>query len=417
MSTQAYLRVLSSLILSSVLAPALFGLRPLFKKTTMSVNITGESHPCPGVPYTYSYSTQGTGTVTGQQWSVNGGNLTPGSIFTNQSVQVEWQSNPADLFLTVFYTDQTGFTAVDQKTVTVLTSPNTSAPAIVGATSTNPNYIPPNTPATFAITPISNAATYNWTFPPCFTPSAATTTGPQATVSTTGACSGTVCVKGYNSCSFYSPQTCLTITRVPTLAPITGDAVFCKTKSKAYSIAPIAGIISYTWTFPPGWILNSTNTSGTATLLASSGGHSVTLSVPPSLPFPITGTISVYGTLSTSVNTNTQSKTITVEGGLPTLSPKFSPTITVTSTINTSKKNISVTLPKTSYAFSWSCRVSGSGVTNVHTGYKTGPITFLMRDKDFLSIDLYTSNSCGNTFGSSYTFQLVNGAMIPKDVQ
>src|SRR2546430_4792675 len=53
--------------------------------------------------------------------------------------------------------------------------------------------------------------------------------------------------------------------------PITGNASICSGTSNTYSIDPVPGAISYTWTIPAGWTGSSTTTT-INTVAGNNGG-------------------------------------------------------------------------------------------------------------------------------------------------
>jgi hypothetical protein len=60
---------------------------------------------------------------------------------------------------------------------------------------------------------------------------------------------------------------------------ITGASVVCEGTSQVYSVSPVSGATSYTWTFPTGWTGTSTSNTITVTTGSGSGTISVTANV------------------------------------------------------------------------------------------------------------------------------------------
>lgn len=97
---------------------------------------------------------------------------------------------------------------------------------------------------------------------------------------------------------------------------ITGLNTVCQGSSQTYSISPVSGATSYTWTLPAGWSGSSTTTSIVATAGANTGNISVTAnnscgsSSPKTLYVTVQGTPSRPGTItgSTSVCQGTTNK-------------------------------------------------------------------------------------------------------------
>jgi hypothetical protein len=286
----------------------------------VQLSISGSGSACPGPTYNYGYSFSGAGsfTITGQQWTTTNGNIV-GGIDTDPSVSIIWPSSATSGVVELTLLDTTDN---DQLTaalpVAIVSSPNTANPSIVGAPANDPNYLAPGASVTFSVAAIPNVNKYYWTFPSCFSPNTTTTSAPKVTAATTGTCSGTVSVKGYNnSCSFFSGSTSLAITRIPPISSIIGPENFCTPGPAAYSVPIASGISSYTWgTSATGWTINTAPGLGdTMTLSRSSTGAT-------------TGTISVYGTVTGVGNTNTVTKNVTISTAVPSIPASLSYTCT-----------------------------------------------------------------------------------------
>ena len=128
---------------------------------------------------------------------------------------------------------------------------------------------------TYTIYSVPNATSYIWTLPTGWTGSS-TSTSITVTVDTPSA---NISVVSQNSCSISTTTRTLAVSVViaPNQPdPITGDTVFCAGTSTAYSIAPVAGATSYTWTLPSGWTGSSSTNSITITSNSTSGYITVT---------------------------------------------------------------------------------------------------------------------------------------------
>jgi hypothetical protein len=115
----------------------------------------------------------------------------------------------------------------------------------------------------YSVTNVSGV-TYNWSVP-----TGATIISGQGTNSilvnfsnilgSTNSCSSSpvICVKGSNLCGTSSAR-CLRISLTPSKPKsITGVSSLCANQVSTYSIAPIVGVTSYTWTKPSGWTIVS----------------------------------------------------------------------------------------------------------------------------------------------------------------
>lgn len=141
----------------------------------------------------------------------------------------------------------------------------------------------------YGTTAVAGANTYAWTIPAGWTGPASTTT----TLSVTpgfGAASGNITVTASNICGVSAPAT---LPVMPVVAPsqpgaVTGPVVICQGTAGNYSIAPVSGATSYTWTLPAGWNGTSTTTSiaatpGTTGVVSVSATNACGTSVPGTL--------------------------------------------------------------------------------------------------------------------------------------
>jgi len=156
----------------------------------------------------------------------------------------------------------------------------TGAPAVPGIVTGNTS-ICSGTSNTYFISPVGGATSYTWTAPVGWTINSG-----QGTISigtTSGATSGDVCVSSVNACGT-SSQSCLTVT--VNTAPATPGAITGLTSvtngqvGVVYSIAPVPGATTYTWSVPSGSTITAGQgtTSITVTFGATSGDVCVTAS-------------------------------------------------------------------------------------------------------------------------------------------
>jgi len=125
----------------------------------------------------------------------------------------------------------------------------------------------------YSIDPVAGASGYVWTLPDGWT---GTSNGTSIQV-TAGANAGVLTVAAQNSCGVGQTSTLnvnlnssLTLT-----GSISGLDVLCDASAQTYSIAPVAGALSYTWTLPSGW----TGTSSSESILVQPSASSGSLSV------------------------------------------------------------------------------------------------------------------------------------------
>ena len=183
-----------------------------------------------------------------------------------------------------------------------------SAPVTLGSITSRTSSCSTGSQDTFSVAPVNNATSYTWSLPNGWTGTSTTNT----IISTIGVNGGTVSVTANNSCGSSAPSI-LSVTAsaaLPTPGPISGESVICSGGQYTYSIAPVSGATSYTWTLPRSWTGTSTTTSivansdsvaGYVTVVARSGCSSSlpqtlavsTTSLVPPLPGIIGGPSSV----------------------------------------------------------------------------------------------------------------------------
>lgn len=220
--------------------------------------------PCTGQTVTFTNTT--TGAATTYSWNFGAG-ATPATATGPGPHNVTYSTSGMK---TVALTASNA-TATDTETKTnfinVSTTPAQPA-AITGSTA-----VCANSSQTYSVAAVTGATSYTWTLPSGWA-GASTTNSITATAGTAG---GTISVTASNSCGTSTARTAtITVSTVPsTPGTITGSATVCQTSSQTYSVAPVAGATSYTWTMPSGWTGSSTTASITATA-GSSGNITVT---------------------------------------------------------------------------------------------------------------------------------------------
>ncbi len=172
-------------------------------------------------------------------------------------------------------TDGNGNMASDTQYVTVV-APN--GPAMPGPISGPGSNICTPT-AIYAVAPVANATSYTWTVPPGVTIiSGQGTNSINVSFHPTFA-SGVISVTAENSCSSSAPRS-KTIIRIPAMpGPISGPSSNICTQTASYSVTPVAGASTYTWTVSPGM-----------TIVSGQGTNNITVAFSPSFN---SGTISV----------------------------------------------------------------------------------------------------------------------------
>ncbi len=120
---------------------------------------------------------------------------------------------------------------------------------------------------------------YNWTFPTGWVQTAGGTTN-SITV-TIGSGSGNIQVTPSNSCGDGTPSLFAVISAAGPLQPstISGTTNVCEGSSETYSVADVSGV-TYNWTLPVGWTIDSG--SGTHEITVTVGSGSGDIEVTPS---------------------------------------------------------------------------------------------------------------------------------------
>ncbi len=264
--------------------------------------ITGNTNPCPG---TESYTIAAVTNATSYTWSVSGGGTITGS---GTSASVSWTTSGGPYTISVTATNSCGTSAAQTLQVNVQAGPPTTIGAITGLTNVCVGSQPYSVPV------VPGATTYTWSVS-----SGGSITGGQgtrnATINWTSAGTYNVSITASNGCgSVNATPITVTVAGAPpiTPGPITGTNTAC-TGNQTYTIPPVAGADSYTWSISGGGSVvsgaNSTSftvnwtTSGTHTVsvtatnacgTSSAATTSVTVSQSvPSVPGAITGLASV----------------------------------------------------------------------------------------------------------------------------
>ncbi|MEJ8804401.1 ice-binding family protein [Pontibacter sp. H249] len=219
---------------------------------------------------------------------------------------------------------------------------------------------------TFEIDATAGATGYVWSVPADWTIKSGQNT--NSIIVTVGSIAGSVSVMASNACGLGEARTMLvTPTLSPTEAPgpITGELNSCANeKGLVYSIDPVLGASSYTWTLPQGWEITSGQGTTSITVNASTSGGEIKVVAmnqcgasaasfktvaptegEPAMPGPITGKqygcANSTGTYSVADLHGATSYTWTVPAGWAIISGQGTTSITVT--VGTEKGKVTVT--------------------------------------------------------------------------
>jgi hypothetical protein len=156
------------------------------------------------------------------------------------------------------------------QSMTIHCIPNPPAPP---SFLTGPDSLCANSAATYAVNTVPTASTYTWTLPPGWTGSS----NSNSIGVTAGPTGGGLSITANNVCGASAPFTPVVTVIAPPAqpGPIAGDDSICAGSVNGYSIAPVPGAVSYSWSLPAGWTGGSTSNSITATANAVGGNVGV----------------------------------------------------------------------------------------------------------------------------------------------
>jgi hypothetical protein len=222
--------------------------------------ISGNATVCQGSSNTYSIPA--VPTATSYTWTLPVG--WTGSSTTNTITATAGASSGS---ITVTANNACGSSIVQTMTVTVNT-----VPAQPGNVSGNPTVCAGSN-NTYSIAAVSGATGYTWTLPGGWT-GTSTTNSLNASAGVNG---GNITVTATNTCGTSPAQTFpVTVNSIPNQpGAISGNTAVCNGASNVYTIVPVPGATSYTWTLPGGW--SGTSTTDAITTVAGTSGGTITV--------------------------------------------------------------------------------------------------------------------------------------------
>jgi hypothetical protein len=237
---------------------------------SVTVNTTAPSQPaaisgtttvCQGSTQTYSVAA--VPGATSYTWTLPSG--WTGSSTTN-SITATVGANSGNI--TVTANNTCGSSTAQTLAITVNTVP--TQPGAISGTTT----VCQGSTQTYSVAAVPGATSYTWTLPSGWTGSS-TTNSIAATVGSNG---GNIAVTANNACGSSTPRTlAVTVTPIPSQpGAISGTSTVCQGSTQTYSVSPVTGATSYTWTLPSGWTGSSTTNSINAIVGANSGNITVT---------------------------------------------------------------------------------------------------------------------------------------------
>ena len=247
------------------------------------------------------------------------------------------------------------------------------------------------TSATYSVSPVAGVTTYTWTVPTGT--SGMTIISGQGTTSINVSVSvaflpGTVSVVASNNCGYSLPAT-LNVTRKPAVpGAITGPVSTCGVTTAAYSIAPVFGATSYSWTVPTGMTITSGGTTTSITVSIASGF--------------VAGNL---GAIATNACGSTSGSLITIIGGVPAIPGTLSGPTNVCG-LTSATYSIPAVAYATSYTWSvpsWMTITSGATTTSITVNFTGSPAAG--------TVSVAAVNGCGTCAARSISTTLA--AILP----
>jgi hypothetical protein len=258
-------------------------------------SISGNAFVCPGSTQTYSVAP--VSGATSYSWTLPGG--WSGTSTTNTITTTVGNSGG---LISVLANGVCGKSPAQYLFVTV--NPVPAQPGSISGDTT----VCVGSVQTYSVAPVTGATSYTWSLPGGWTGTSTTNTI-NLTVGSNG---GVIVVTADNICGSSNPQYLLvSVVNSPPSQPgiISGNTNVCVGSLQTYSVAPVSGATSYTWTLPSGWSgTSSTNTinvavgnNGGAILVAANGacGNSPAQTINVTVkPLPNIGVTNSSGTLT-----------------------------------------------------------------------------------------------------------------------
>ncbi|NEM96474.1 ice-binding family protein [Pontibacter burrus] len=337
--------------------------------------ITGAGTVCGG-EQSISYSIAPVAGATSYEWSAPGWTIISGQGSTSITVK----PGTSGTTITVTAKNACGLGSSNTKQVVITNTPPPAPTAIKGT----PYGCATHT-ATYTIDPVSGATGYTWTVPAGFTILSGQNTT-QITVKV-GSGSGTISVKAKGACADGPAQTLAVQPQVSIPNPpatINGPADVCKSQAGiTYSVTPVAGVKTYTWTVPQGWTITAGQGTATITVTAGTGNGNVTVTAASDCGTSTAQILPVKVSTEAPANPGAISGIATVCSGLQGVTYSIAPVAGAT-------------------AYEWSAPgwtiVSGQGTTSITVNAGTANTT----------ITVIAKNACGNASSSTKQVQITD---------
>lgn len=208
---------------------------------------------------------------------------TPGSCttytVTNTYSWISYSKNGLNVTITVQANTgsaRTGFLSIGGQTLTVNQACG-NYPAAAGKITGSPTVCAGQTGVAYSVGAISGATGYSWSLPTGATIATGSNTNSITVNYSTSAATGYISVRGISSCGYggSSPNYSVTVNSIAQPGAISGNTSVCAGSMYTYSVSPVSGATSYTWTIPSGATGSSTTNSINVTFGTTSGPISV----------------------------------------------------------------------------------------------------------------------------------------------
>lgn len=307
-----------------------------------------------------------------------------------------------------------------------------TVPAQPGAIAGN-TLVCPNTLNTYSISSVVGATSYSWQKPVGY----GGVSGTNTIGITVGSAAGTITVSALNGlCPSPSRTLAITLHTVPAMpSSISGPNNACINSTTIYSVSPISGATTYSWSLPGTW--TGTSTTNTISALVGTAGGSVFVAAGNSNCYSLSTlkTVSVTASPTVVVSSSTTSicpgsnvglsatgaTTYTWNTGSTSASINVTPTLSTTYTVTgttggcTNSKTISITVsptPTVNTTASSATICSGGSSTLTATGassytWNTGATTAAIAVSPSVATT-YTVIGSNGTCSSSRTITIYN---------
>ncbi|HEX2901092.1 MAG TPA: PKD domain-containing protein [Bacteroidia bacterium] len=223
-------------------------------------SLTGDLAVCAGATHTYSIAA--VSGATSYTWTLPGG--WSGNSTTNSISTVAGTTGGT---ISVVANNACGSSVAQSMAVSVIAA--LPQPGTISGNAT----LCGGSSGSYSVAAVPGATSYTWTLPGGWSGSSTSNT----LIATAGTNGGIISVTANNACGSSMAQVfSVAVTPIPAQpSAVAGSLTLCAGSSSAYSVAPVSGATSYTWTLPNGWTGSSTSNN----ILVTAGSFSGTMYV------------------------------------------------------------------------------------------------------------------------------------------